>query len=577
MIAPTITYHQFHGEQDILRNPRQATTPERSKRALILTALTLFIPGGAQIAAGSRSLGRAALAVTIGCWFTLLLGVTMYFTMRGTLLTALTQPFVLWAGAIILALLAIGWQVLWLDTFRLIRFGQLAPGFKPIIAILLILLTVLTSGGLGYLAHLLNEGRQGLGAIFSQGPAMDADEGRYNFLLLGADADEGRDGLRPDSIHVVSVNQDTAETIIISVPRNFQNAQFTEDSPLWEQYPDGFSCGNDCIINFLYTEVNNNYPDLYPEASDPGVEAMKDAIGGSLDLNIHGYVMVDMGGFSQLIDAMGGITVDSEGWVPHRGPHPETGQWGDRWFEPGTLDLDGDDALYYARSRDYSSDYNRVQRQQCVQQAMIGQFSPQTLLTRFTDIMTAGENIVETDIPQNQLGSLLDLAADAQEHTPQRLTLGSPDFDTPGNVGELYPSTAGQELPSNLFSTYPDFDEIHARVDELIADEEGGSGSDDDDAEDSGDTENGDSGDGAEGSQDEAEAEDEAGPTEEQTDEAVADDEPQSEETAAPDQLTQPDGSPLTEDYLIEVQSQNPESEILYQAASNNGECSPGG
>ncbi|WP_120003028.1 LCP family protein [Nesterenkonia muleiensis] len=553
MITPTITYHEFSGQNDLLRNPRAASDRDRTTRATLLSALTLFVPGGAQIVAGSRSLGRFALAVTVACWFTLLLGAAMYFTMRSVLLTALTQPFVMWLGSLLLAALAVGWLILWLDTFRLIRFGQLAPGFKPIIAVVLILLTTLTSGGLGYAAHLVNEGRQALAGIFSSGAAIPAEDGRYNFLLLGADAGEGREGLRPDSIHVVSVSQSTAETIIFSIPRNFQNARFSEDSPMLEVYPNGYNCGNDCIINFLYTEVHNNYSHLYPEARDPGVEAMMDAASGTLDLRIHGYVMVDMGGFAELIDAMGGITVDSGGWVPYRGRHPETNQWGDRWFEPGTLELDGDDALSFARSRDFSNDFNRIQRQQCVQQAMIGQFSPQTLLTRFTEIMAAGENLVETNLPQSQLGSLLDLAADAQRNQPQRLTLGAPDFGTAGD----------------LFSTYPDFDQIHARVDELIANE----GADDDavaEDQDEAQTE-------PDSPEDAAEPDGDApGPTPDQTDDAVAGDEPADQETADPAELTQADGSALTEVYLIEAQARG-ELGLLEQAANTNGDCSPAG
>ncbi|GFZ93550.1 LCP family glycopolymer transferase [Nesterenkonia alkaliphila] len=552
MIAPTITYHEFRGSNDVLRNPRAASPRERTKRASILTALTLFLPGGAQITAGSRSLGRIALAVTVGCWFLLLLGITMYFTMRSVLLSALTQPFIMWTGSIILVALGIGWLVLWLDTFRLIRFSQLAPGFKPIIAVILVLLTALTSGGLAYAGHLLNDARNALAGIFGEGAAVQAEDGRYNFLLLGADAGEGREGLRPDSIHVISVNQATSETIIVSIPRNFQNAQFAEGSPMREIYPNGYNCGNECIINFLYTEVHNSYSHLYPEAQDPGAAAMMDAASGTLDLAIHGYVMVDMGGFSELIDAMGGITVESGGWVPYRGRHPETNQWGNRWFEPGTLELDGSDALSFARSRTHSNDYNRIQRQQCVQQAMIGQFTPQTLLTRFTEIMAAGENIVETDLPQAQLGSLLDLAVDAQDHTPQRLTLGAPDF---GSAGDL-------------FSTYPDFDQIHARVDELIANE-----GEDDDApsaqEPQEQTE-------PESPEEAADSEGEPpGPTPEHTDPAVAEDEPGEQQTAEASELTQPDGSPLTELYLIEAQ-QRGEIGILEQAASTNGECSPG-
>ena len=564
MTTPTITYHQFSVADDPLREPRGATVRDRGRRAVILTLLTLLVPGSAQIAAGSRRIGRIGLAVTVGCWFTLLLGALMFFTLRGPLLSALTQPFILWVGSVLLAALAIGWLILWVDTLRLIRFASLAPGFKPIIGVVLVLLTLLTSGGLGYAAHMLNEGRQALSGIFAGGPGFDADEGRYNFLLMGADAGEGREGLRPDSIHVISVNQDSAETIIFSIPRNFQNAQFAEDSPLQQVYPDGFSCGNECIINFLYTEVHNNHADLYPEAQDPGAAAMMDAVSGSLDLTVHGYVMVDMDGFSELIDAMGGVSVDSGGWVPYRGQRPDGSGWGDTWWEPGVHDFDGDEALAFARSRSFSSDFNRIQRQQCIQQSMISQFTPQTLLTRFTEIMTAGENLVETNLPQSQLGSLLNLAAEAQEHEPQRLTLGAPDF---GSAGDL-------------FSTYPNFEEIHARVDELIAaegpEEEEDPVADDDD-------------DQSEQEQSEAETETETetepdggqspegtppGPTPEHDDPAVAEDEPAVDDTADQSELTQPDGSPLSVDYLIEAQDRG-EVGILEQAASTNGECSP--
>ncbi|MCT1607768.1 LCP family protein [Nesterenkonia massiliensis] len=556
MITPTITYHEFSGSADALRDPRTASPQDRTRRALILTALTLFIPGGAQIAAGSRALGRAALAVTVGCWFLLLLGAAFFFTMRGVLLSALTQPFIMWVAAALLAGLAIGWLLLWLDTFRLIRFATLAPGFKPIIAVTLIVLITLTSGGLGYAAHLVNQGREALSGIFSSGPSIPAEEGRYNFLLLGADSGESREGVRPDSIHMISVNQQTSESIIFSIPRDFQNARFSEDSPMRQVYPEGYNCGNECIINFLYTEVTNQYSHLYPEAQDPGAEAMMEAISGTLDLSIHGYVMVDMGGFSELIDAMGGVTVETSGWVPYDGRHPETDRWGDWWFEPGIHTFNGDQALSYARSRKYSSDYNRIQRQQCIQQAMVAQFTPQTLLTRFTELMQASENLFETNIPQSQLGSLLNLAVDAQKHTPQRLVIGAPDFGP----------------PSELFSTYPDFDRIHARVDELIANE-----GQEEETEETATPEN----QAQENSdQDQTEpAEDSSagsapGPTPEHSDPAVSGDMPPAENETAPAELTQPDGSPLTMEYLIEAE-QAGNLAVLEEAARDNNECTP--
>ncbi|KUG60329.1 LCP family protein [Nesterenkonia jeotgali] len=543
MTDSAISYHRFDSQPEVIRSPQRGTETDRTRRALMLLGMTLFIPGSAQIAAGSKKLGRAALAVTVACWFTALLLGLMFLTMRSVVLSLLTQPFMLWLSAVVLGALAIGWFILWLDTFRLIHFTSLAPGLKPIVAVVLAVLMAVTSGSLGYGAKLVNEGRAALDGIFASGPAIDAVDGRYNFLLMGADAGEGREGLRPDSIHVVSVNEDSAETIIFSIPRNFQNAQFNEDSPLNAVYPTGYDCGDECIINFLYTDVMNNHQDLYPEAEDPGAEAMMDAVSGSLNLEVSGYVMVDMGGFENLIDAMGGVTVDSGGWVPYRGPLPG-GSWGDNWWGPGVYTFSGQEALAYARSRTYSSDYNRIQRQQCIQQAMMSQFNPQTLLTRFSEIMQAGGNVVETNLPQSQLGSFLDLAVDAQGQTPQRLVLGAPDFGASGD----------------LFSTYPDFEQIQRRVDELIANEQ---------ADDAG---------GLFGSAGFLPAQSGAlgvmlttPPASGQAADAVEEDEPSIDPTPPP---TQPDGSELTREYLIEAQMTG-QTGVLEQAASSNYRCEP--
>lgn len=433
--------------RDPVRDPRTATAPERTKRSAILLLLTLLVPGGAQVVAGSRRLGRAALRVTMTVWAVLLACLLVSFVARGWLLNLLANPVVLGVLAVVLLVLALGWLVLWVDTFRLLRLHLLAPGAKKICVVATVLALVLTSGGLTYGAYLTNAGRTSIGKIFGDGPKVPSQDGRYNLLVMGGDAGEGRVGLRPDSIHVASVNAKTGSTMLFSIPRNFQNAQFTEDSPLWDVYPNGYDCGDECIINSLYVDVMNNHKDLYPEAEDPGAEAMVDAAGGILGLDMSGYVLVDMGGFSQLIDAMGGVTVTSGGWVTHRGQRPD-GEWGNIWWEPGVHHLNGEDALAFARSRKFSSDYSRIRRQQCMQQAMMQQFSPTTVLARFEEIMGAGEQIVETNLPQSQLGTFVDLGEKARGVKTQRLTIGAPDF---GDAGDR-------------FSTYPDFTQIHDRV-----------------------------------------------------------------------------------------------------------------
>lgn len=438
--------------KDPLKNAGHGTFGQRTTRGLLLIALTTLVPGGAQSVTGNHRLGRIGLAVTLINWTLIILTILGLVFARDFTLSLAFNPFIQSIGIFYLAALAVGWFILWLDTARIIQFVKLKSGARALVAALLVAATLLTSGLTAYGAFLLNASTSSLGSIFGSGPAVEESDGRYNVLIMGADAGEGREGLRPDSISVASINADTGKIFLFSIPRNFQNAPFASDSPLWNVYPEGYSCGDNCIVNALYTEVTNNYADLYPNAQDPGAEAMMDAVSGILDLDVTGYVMIDMAGFSELIDAMGGVTVTTGGWTPYRGVRPD-GQWGNAWWEPGTHTFGGDDALGFARSRKWSSDYSRIRRQQCVQQAMLSQFDVPTLLTRFESILSAGEQMVETSIPQSQVGSFLNLGAKSQRHDMERLTIGAPDF---GDQGEQ-------------FSTYPDFDEVHARVHEMLA------------------------------------------------------------------------------------------------------------
>lgn len=442
----------YPGMMDPVRNPQSAPVPVRTKRAFLLLLLTLFIPGSAQLVAGDRRLGSKALRVTFVLWALALLAIVVALVDWPILVSIATNP---WGSLLLMAAmvaLALFWAFLFLNTLRIIRPRLLAPGMRPILGVSLAALMLATSGSLGYGAYLLNVGRNALGSIFASGPAFAPADGRYNFLLMGGDAGAGRIGLRPDSISVLSVDAKTGHTVTFSIPRNFQNAQFPDDSPMKKVYPQGFNCGDECIINALYMDVTNNYKDLYPDAKDPGAEAMKDAVSGTLGIDIQAYALVDMGGFEKLIDAMGGITIKAGNWVPISNRaipgttnlhYPPKG-----WIAPGVQKLDGYHALWYGRSREFATDYDRIQRQQCVQKAMIKQLDPATVLTRFQALAEAGEQVVETDIPSGQLGSFVSLAAKAKDQDVDRLTIGPPDFGS----------------AADNFVTYPDFDLIHQRV-----------------------------------------------------------------------------------------------------------------
>ncbi|MFF2676592.1 LCP family protein [Arthrobacter koreensis] len=524
---------------DPVRYPQSASPRLRSKRAFLLLFLTLVLPGSAQIVAGDRRLGRMALRITFLVWAALIAVAVVALTNRVLLVNIFTNS---WASFLIMALLAalaVGWALLFINTFRIIRPPLLKRNVRPAVAGAMVLLMVLTSGSLAYGAWLLNVSRQTFDNIFASGPAFDPVDGRYNFLLLGGDAGADRTGLRPDSMSVFSVDADTGQIVTLSLPRNFQNAQFSADSPLWQVFPEGYSCGDECILNSLYPVVTEQYPELYPESEDPGAEAMMDAASGILGLEIQSYVIVDMEGFSSLIDAMGGVKIDVGGWVPiTAGEIPGTNRHypPDGWIAPGVQTMDGYTALWYARSREFVTDFHRIARQQCVQQAMVAQLDPATLLTRFQAIASAGEEVVHTDIPQDQLGSFVDLALKSKNHEVQRMTIGPPDFGT----------------AADNFATYPDFDLIHSRVQEKLATSAAAAaGTAEEPAPEPVE-------DGAIGSSDPAEPEAPAAPA--------------PVEAPAP---AQPSGPEISEAYLQEL-AQIGDTDTLAMLLDNNGSCSVG-
>jgi LCP family protein required for cell wall assembly len=439
---------------DPVRHPASAAVPVRTKRAFVLVLLTLFVPGSAQIVAGDRKLGRRALRVTFSAWALVVLMLVLVATNRSLLIGIVTNPVTSLILILLLVALAVGWAILFINTLRLIRPVLLEPRMRPVVGVALVLAMVLSCGSLGYAAYLLNVGRNAIGSIFNaSGPAIEPSEGRYNFLMMGGDAGADRTGRRPDSLSVISVDAETGKTAIISIPRNLQNAQFSEDSPMRQIYPDGYDCGNECLINAINTEVTNEHQDLYPGVADPGAQATLEAVSGTLGIKVQAYVLVDMEGFSKLIDAMGGIRIKAGGWVPLSGPVVDeaNGIHGmpEGWIPAGEQHLDGYHALWYGRSREFVDDYSRIQRQQCVQQAMLKQLDPATLLSKFEDIANAGTKVVDSNISASQLGSFVDLAVKAKGQDVARLTIGPPDFDA-------------------SFSTVPDFGIIHDKVRQLL-------------------------------------------------------------------------------------------------------------
>ncbi len=436
-----------------LRHPDAGSPAFMGRRARWLVALNVLIPGSAQILAGNRRLGRLGIAATLLAWTLVIAAAACALFWRSALVAALSNWFVLTGIQVLLVAYAVLWIVLTIDTLRLARLGRAGTGHRLLLPIAALAVLALLSGGAAQAATAVGTGKGALDLVFgNSGPSLPPSDGYYNILLLGADSSESRDSMRFDSISVVSVNAETGAMTITGIPRDLQSFPFSP-GPMKTLYPDRHSAHNDRTcgwgsgINQLRTEVEvcrdggALYPGAEARGSSPGIEATKDAAEGILGIEIPYYVLIDMKGFAALVDALGGVEITVTDRLPKGGGPKYKGQpakdWATGWIEPGTQRMNGTTALWYARSRYTTDDWDRMKRQRELQAAILEQFTPQTVLLRFNEVVDAGAAVVRTDLPREKLPEFFDLAMLARQNPVTRIEL-TPD----GGVKQEKPDIA---------------------------------------------------------------------------------------------------------------------------------------
>ncbi len=414
----------------------------RFRRALALCAMTVVAPGSAQVAVGRRWVGWVALTA----WAALLLGGGYYAWHAGTdRVSALNNAFD--ADALLrlrvgLAIVVIAWLALFIDAWRLARPFSLTFWRGSVVMVLNTALVVAVGGSAVFASELLQVQRDVVKTVFKATKTSAPLEGRYNILLIGADSGKGRLGIRPDSLTVASIDAGTGRTVLVSIPRNLQNVPFPESSPMHQVYPYGYNCGSECLINAVHTAAQNR-TDLYPDSADPGLDATIDAVEGVTDLHVNYYVMVNLKGFRNLVDAVGGVEMDVKTRIAKFG-HDDA--WKQQYIEPGKQVLNGENALWYARSRVQSDDYTRMGRQKCLMSAMLHQLSPQTVLLNAKDIGASSKELISTNLPAKELGQFADLALKSRGEKVRTVSLVPPAVNT----------------------VTPDFAAIHRMIDDAI-------------------------------------------------------------------------------------------------------------
>ncbi len=419
-----------------IRHPDAASAKVMTKRGWWLVVLNVLLPGSAQIVAGNRRLGRIGVVSTLTLWLLAIVAGLVYLWWPSVIYTMFTQTLSLWIVQIVLFAYVVLWVVLTLDTLRLVRLVKTTPNSRAWIAAFAVVVLVGVTGTAGYGAFVAGSARSALGDIFSAGPSAPPVDGRYNIMLLGGDAGPDRSGMRPDSMSVVSIDAQTGQAVTIGLPRDLDPVPFPTTSPMHALYPNGYGykdrCDVDvCQLNSIYTEVSLYKPQLYPNAtkhnSDPGVESMRDALEGATGLTIQYYVLIDMQGFADLVDALGGVDITVTQRLPVGGDENLNGV--ESWIEPGKQHMNGYTAQWYARSRHGTSDYDRMARQRALQDAILKQVNPLNVVTKFEEIAKAGTQVMKTDIPQSMLGYFVDLGLKTRKLPVKQLELVPPTID----------------------------------------------------------------------------------------------------------------------------------------------------
>ena len=432
------------------------------RRTVLFTIAGTAIPGLGLIAARRQIIG----SVILGLFATSILALGIYASVdRQALLGYAVNPEILRRIGVALVVIGLIWVGVVIASHLALR-GRVSAAQRATGGVLVGILAFAVAAPLAVASRYSYEQASLVGTVFKsektsksatrptinpttakgQPTPIDPWEGkpRLNILLLGGDADRGRIGTRTDTVILASINTQTGNTTLFSLPRNTARMPFPAKSPLRKYYPYGFTNGDgsnaEYFLNAMYMNVPNTVPkDVLGETDNLGADALKLSVGEALGLKVDYYVLINLQGFSKMINALGGIRVNVNTYIPiggndSRGIPPE------EYISPGpNKKLGGREALWFARGRYGSDDYTRMDRQRCVVNAIIRQANPSNVLSRYEDIAKAGKQLVLTDMPQEVLPLIVELSLRVKEgnvrsivfkHGVSGFISGNPDFET---------------------------------------------------------------------------------------------------------------------------------------------------
>lgn len=238
-------------------------------------------------------------------------------------------------------------------------------------------------------------------------PSFAKPDHIVNIILLGNDVTTPQGG-RTDSLILVSIDKENQTATMLSLPRDLYVL----------------------IPGWRMTRINLALP--HGHGSDypgGGGQLIKDTIEYNLGIPVDYYARIGFNGFKEAVDAVGGIEMivncpltDWRLLSPELDPEIEE-NWAEFTLEPGVHEMDGDLALWFARSRRTTNDFERGLRQQRVLQAILNKGINLDLLPQLPDLWAAYQHNIETDMPLSVMLELAALATAVEQNGIEHLTL----------------------------------------------------------------------------------------------------------------------------------------------------------
>ena len=247
---------------------------------------------------------------------------------------------------------------------------------------------------------------------------------RLNILLVGSDQRGNSGTFNTDTMIVASIDPGTGRVALFQVPRDSVGVPVPPNAQgLWGSTYAG-------KINSWFA-ANRNRADLWPgkTANTRGFAALKAILGNLYGININYYVMVNFQGFVTTVDTIGGVQVNVQIPVADSGFPITDGAHTRIYIPAGPQHMTGTAALVYARSRHgLSTDYDRGFRQQRVIVSLREQMNAQAILANLPALINALKTSVKTDVPTDQLPSLLALAGKVDTKGIRSYVFGPPYY-----------------------------------------------------------------------------------------------------------------------------------------------------